>query len=210
MSPAASTIRASWSRIDAWLLTHAPASYALLAPPADPHEVEAAQAEMGVRFPLDLVESLACHDGLLAWANMFPSKPPLPVAQILAYWRMSEEIAGDDPDFREAHGEDSEPGWHHQWIPWAQSDGDAQVIDMRDGPHQGRVGTAPHDDTGSFDNGWPSLAAYLHDVAEALDCGGEVHQLAPFLTTDPKLWWSCPGETELNGEPLTPAPTLRP
>ncbi|WTP46287.1 SMI1/KNR4 family protein [Streptomyces sp. NBC_00190] len=192
------------------MLAHAPASYALLAPPADPAEIEAAQAEMGLRFPADLVESLACHDGLTEWANLLPDQPPQSIADILDHWRMRVEAAGDDSDFCEPDEESGEPWWHPQWIPWAQSHNTAQVIDMRDGPRQGRLGTAATNDTGHFAAGWPSLASYLTAVADALDHGGEVDGDVPYLTPQRELWWSCLGEAELNGEPLTPAPRAQP
>ncbi|MFZ3471165.1 SMI1/KNR4 family protein [Streptomyces sp. 4.24] len=207
VNPPVPPVRASWARIDAWLREHAPASYAHLAPPADPTAIGAAQAEMGLRFPADLTDSLLCHDGVLTWTNILPGPPPQPVARIVGHWRMSEEIAGDDADIREPFEPGGEPGWHRQWIPWAQSDGDAQVIDMREGPGQGRLGSAPHDDTGHFDDGHPSLAAYLAEVADVLDHGGLADACAPFLTEDGELWWDLEGETELNGRPLTPAPT---
>lgn len=207
--PEPQPVARSWARIDAWTRRHAPASYALLAPPADPVEVEAAQAAMGVRFPADLLESLACHDGITRWANLLPGRPPMSVAGMLAHWRMCVEIAGDDPDLTEPHGdgEDDEPWWHPQWIPWAQSDGDSQVIDMREGPGQGRLGSAPHADTPHFHDGWPSLAVYLTAVADVLDHGGEADGMVPYLTPEGELWWDFPDETELNGDPLTPAPT---
>ncbi|MFK0236318.1 DUF4259 domain-containing protein [Streptomyces vinaceus] len=135
--PTPQPVTRSWARIDSWMQRHAPASYALLAPPADPAEVEAAQEAMGVRFPADLLHSLACHDGLTEWANVFPDQPPMSVAGILDHWQMCVEIAGDASDPSELHG-DEEPWWHPQWIPWAQSDGDSQIIDMREGPGQGR------------------------------------------------------------------------
>ncbi|MGW6859481.1 SMI1/KNR4 family protein [Streptomyces xanthophaeus] len=206
MSSSAPSVRSSWDRIDAWLRAYAPASYELLAPPADPGRVEAAQAEMGLRFPADLVESLLCHDGLLGWGNLLPGEPPQPVALIVDHWRMCEEIAGDDKDLREASGPSDEPWWHVRWIPWAHGDGDAQVIDMREGPEQGRLGTSCHDDTGHFGGGWPSLAAYLAEVADVLEYGGMADGCVPYLTGEGELWWSFEGAADLNGQPLTPAP----
>ncbi|MFD8019543.1 SMI1/KNR4 family protein [Streptomyces lavendulae] len=207
MSSPVPSVRLSWDRIDAWLRAYAPASYELLAPPADPDRIEAAQAEMGVRFPADLVDSLLCHDGLLEWGNVLPGEPPQPLALIVDHWRMCEEIAGDDKDLREASYPSDEPWWHVRWIPWAHGDGDAQVIDMREGPEQGRLGTARHDETGHFADGWPSLAAYLAEVADVLHHGGRADGLVPFLTPDGELWWSFEDDADLNGEPLTPAPT---
>ncbi|MFJ3876794.1 DUF4259 domain-containing protein [Streptomyces sp. NPDC090077] len=208
--PAPQPVARSWARIGGWMRRHAPVSYALLAAPAEPAEVESAQQEMGVRFPADLLASLACHDGITEWANLLPGPPPLSVGGMLAHWRMCVEIAGDDPDLTEPHGdgEDDEPWWHPQWIPWAESDGDSQVIDLREGPGRGRLGSAAHDDTGRFDDGWPSLAVYLTAVADALDQGGEADGMTPYLTPEGELWWAFPGETELNGDPLTPARPL--
>ncbi|MGW5344078.1 DUF4259 domain-containing protein [Streptomyces sp. NPDC004050] len=213
--PAPQPVARSWARIDAWMQRHAPASYALLAPPADPAEVEAAQEAMGVRFPADLLESLACHDGITAWANLVPDQPPSSVAGIVDHWRMCVEIAeedaeeAEDADPTEPAGE-REPWWHPQWIPWAQSDGDSQIIDMREGPGRGRLGNAAHDDVGCFDDGWPSLAVYLTAVADALDHGGVVDGDVPYVTAKGELWWTVPGRTELNGAPLTPAPRTEP
>ncbi|MER6318862.1 SMI1/KNR4 family protein [Streptomyces sp. NPDC001581] len=206
MTPPVPPVRSSWDRIDGWLREHAPASYENLAPGAGPGAVEEAQAEMGLRFPADLTDSLLCHDGLLSWGNVMPGPPPQSVAQIVRHWRMCVEIEGDeDPSEPGEPGE--EPWWHPLWIPWAQSDGNAQVIDMREGPQQGRLGTACHDDTAHFEDGWPSLAAYLAEVADVLDHGGLADGCAPYLTCDGELWWDLEGETELNGDPLTPAPT---
>ncbi|MFD8999002.1 SMI1/KNR4 family protein [Streptomyces abikoensis] len=202
-------MRESWSRIDAWLRTHAPASFRVLAPPADPGTVEKAQMQMGLRFPSDLLDSLACHDGQTEWANVFPERPPVPVAEMVSFWQTSVELAGDDPDLCEPQEDGGEPWWHPQWIPWAHSDCDAQIIDMREGPARGRIGSSQHDDSASFHGGWPSLAAYLEEVADVLEHGGTVGPWAPYLTSDGELWWAFAGETTLNGSPLTPAPTSR-
>ncbi|MFF3015606.1 DUF4259 domain-containing protein [Streptomyces sp. NPDC057939] len=206
--PTPQPVARSWARIDAWMRQHTPTSYALLAPPAAPADVEAAQETMGLRFPTDLVESLACHNGITQWANLLPDQPPMSVAGMVEHWQMCIEIAGDDPDLTQPDGDD-EPWWHALWIPWAQSDGDSQIIDMREGPGQGRLGSAAHDDTGHFDDGWPNLATYLTAVADAFDHGTGVDGKAPFLTSTGDLWWARSGSTELNGTPLTPAPTTR-
>ena len=203
---AESMVTEAWARIDTWLSAHAPFDLALLNPPADPAAVADAQVEMGLRFPPELIASFACHDGLRRWANMFPMQPPRPIAQIVEHWRMCVKINQDLTNNDDTLTDDAEPWWHPQWIPWAEVDGDAQVIDMRDGPDRGAVRMTCHDDVG-LDTGWPSLGSYLTEVADVLDNGGVVKNYwTPYLTRRSELWWAPVGETELNGEPLTPAP----
>lgn len=195
-------ISISWSQIDAWLSAHAPASLALLNPPAADKDIAYAERIIGVAFPGHLRESLSIHDGLSAWGNLLPEQSPLSAVRIAEHWQMCMDI--HEPNDEEP-GE--EPWWHPLWIPWAESDGDAQVIDLRPGPGHGRLGTAVHDDGGDFEHGWPSLAAYLAAVAEALSYGGGVGGWYPYLTHDRQLWWDLgPDQTTLNRDPLTPAP----
>ena len=67
-------------------------------------------------------------------------------------------------------------------------------------------GWAAHDNPGDFSEAWPSLGAYLTNVADALETSGAVGAWHPYLTVHDELWWSLGGETELNGESLRPAP----
>jgi cell wall assembly regulator SMI1 len=85
-----------------------------------------------------------------------------------------------DRSGRGVRGEYDEPWWHELWLPFAEADGTAQVIDLRPGPGYLRVGFAIHDGTGDFDDGWPSLGAYLTDVADVLDHGGSVKSCRRF------------------------------
>ncbi len=202
--PTMPSVADSWARIDAWLAAHAPASLAALRPPAHPDSIADAQHELGVELPAELVASLSCHDGLHQSANLLPEAQPLAAHRIVEHWQMCMEIAGDTG--LQPRPWDDEPWWHPLWIPWAEDGGDAQVIDLRPGPGQGRVGVAVHDGGGDFSDAWPSLTAYLHAVAEALHVGGGVGPWYPYLRVDDGLWWDFAGESELNGEPLRPAP----
>jgi cell wall assembly regulator SMI1 len=197
-----SIVADAWARIDAWLDRHAPASAAVLAPPADPAEIAAAEATIGYAFPVELVESLRCHDGVLTWANVLPECPPASAAGIAAFWRMCMD---ELPAVAYAD-ETEEPWWHERWLPFAEADGTAFVIDMRPGPGYLRMGWAVHDGTGDFDDGWPSLGAYLTDVADVLDHGGTVRAWIPYLIGTTELWWDLPGHTHVNGQLLRPAP----
>jgi cell wall assembly regulator SMI1 len=42
------TVTAAWARIEDWLARHAPASATVLAPPADPAEIAAAEVALGL------------------------------------------------------------------------------------------------------------------------------------------------------------------
>ncbi|MFI7062001.1 hypothetical protein ACIBL3_13540 [Kribbella sp. NPDC050124] len=68
------TITQSWRSIDAWLTRHAPATYAVLAPPATDAELAA------MDLPPEVVESLRCHNGLTATSNTSTSAPVPPTA----------------------------------------------------------------------------------------------------------------------------------
>jgi cell wall assembly regulator SMI1 len=168
-----------------------PASLAVLRPSADPASIAAAQHELGLEFPPELVASLSCHDGLHDRASLLPGRP-LAVRQIVETWQMRMEIAEDTGGLQPRPWDD-EPWWHPLWIPWAEAEGDAQVIDLRPGPRQGRLGWAVHDSCADFSDAWPSLTAYLHAVAEAFHVGGGVGLEYPYLTVDDELWWDSTG-----------------
>ncbi len=196
----------SWRLIDSWLAKHVPSEFALLNPPAPPEEIEGAERVLGVRLPGDLVESLLCHNGMSTWTTVFPEQSPLPVSGIVDQWRTCMEVAADN-DGLTVRPWDDEPWWHPLWIPWAGSAGGSlQVIDLRAGPGEGRLGWAGHGGGGDFTESWPDLASLLHAVAHALHEGGGVGGLHPYLTSRGELWWDEPGSAELNGQPVTPAP----
>jgi cell wall assembly regulator SMI1 len=195
----------AWARIEGWMLRHAAVSAEMLAGPADPAAIAAAEAELGLAFPAELTESLLRHDGLVDWANVLPEAVPLSTAGIVEHRQMRMDIA-EDVDGFVAHREQDEPWWHELWLPFADADGDLQVVDLRPGPGYLRLGFAPHDNPAHFDDAWPSLGDYLSAVAHALETSSEAGEWFPYLTVDGELWWSLPGETELNGEPLRPAP----
>lgn len=205
MTDHSSAVCAAWSRIDTWLVAHAPRTFAELSPPADPADVERAQREMGLRFPQDLLDSLACHDGAEGWTTL-PEKPPLAVAEIVEVRRRGMALLRWSE--RQGHPLDGHgPHWHPLWIPWAESDGDAQVVDLRPGETYGQVGTVYHDESGLQDT-WPSLGAYLTEVADVLEHGGTVGLAAPYLTQDGGLRWELPQYVRPE-DGLTPAPRAR-
>lgn len=193
------TITESWRSIDAWLARHAPATYAVLAPPATGAELAA------MDLPPEVVESLRCHNGLTEWANVLPEGPPSSAAEIAANYRIRLDLAEDF-----VYPPDQEPYWHPAWIPWSDSDGDLQFVDLRPGPTHGQLALAPHDGPVDFIDAFASLTGYLQAVVHSLDHGTGINNWYPYLTTHHELWWDQgPDKRSVNDEPLARAPTLR-
>ncbi|MFF0340151.1 SMI1/KNR4 family protein [Kribbella sp. NPDC004875] len=189
------SITATWDQFDRWLAGHAPATYAVLAPPVTGAELHLAQRV--VELPPELIESLRCHNGLVSWANLLPEAPPSSAAQIAENWQLRMELAENVPSSA------PEPYWHPAWVPWADCDGDLQVIDLRPGPSRGQLGMAPHDGVGDFTDSWPDLSAYLSEVVHSLHHGTGVNGWYPYLTTHQELWWDRgPDQRVVNDEPL--------
>jgi cell wall assembly regulator SMI1 len=198
------TITESWQQIDAWLTRHAAATYAVLAPPATDADLQACNAV--VELPPELVESLRCHNGLTDWANILPEGAPSSTAEIAANWQLRMELAADFDGFT-VHPPNAEPYWHPSWIPYADSEGDLQIIDLRPGRAYGRVGMAYHDGSADFTESFPDLTTYLEAVAHALHTSTGVNGWYPYLTTHQELWWDQgPDKSTLNNEPLVRVP----
>ncbi|GAA4606517.1 hypothetical protein GCM10023107_76890 [Actinoplanes octamycinicus] len=184
----------AWARIEGWLHECSPATIGLLAGPAEPDLIRAAEEACGVTFPAELVESLRCHDGLAEWGSLLPEADPLGVTEIAERYEIRMDVAADVDGFA-VHEPNTEPWWHELWIPFAASGGDLQVIDLRPGSGRGRLGFAPNSDAGDFSTAWPSLGAYLTAVADALERGGTVGLWHPGHAADGTLRWELAGQT---------------
>jgi cell wall assembly regulator SMI1 len=205
-------VAVSWARIDAWLAAYAPASFTQLAPPATVAEIDAAEMVIGQPFPADLRESLLCHNGVQGGVSTAfpPYETPRSVDEIVAIWQSNMDTKLVEEGWVDEHF--GEPWWHPCWFAWAETDNEKLIIDNRPGPAQGRTGWHLHD-SGAVLNGWPSLAHYLNEVAEALYRTGVVGDNRPFLTSfdlddedfadDVELTWS---EDEDEDDARRPAP----
>ncbi|MEU8138167.1 SMI1/KNR4 family protein [Streptodolium elevatio] len=191
-------VTASWSRIDAWLVAHAPASLARLGPPADPAAVAAAERVLGVELPAELAASLACHDGIEPECRVFPEMDLLSVAGVVDQWELRNQVEAelfdDEEDLPPLEGD---PYWHRLWIPVGHFQGDLNVIDLRPGPGQGRMGWVSHDGSSSFaGEELGTLGTYLAALADTLTTG---RQPIPGLWEEPCVspdgelsWWGVP------------------
>jgi cell wall assembly regulator SMI1 len=205
------TVSEAWSRLDRWLARHAPASAALLAPPADPREITSAEAALGLTFPPQIIESLRRHNGVVNEAGLLPGKPLLSVADIVDQRGENISIA-EDLDEDEVD-DDEDPWWHRLWLPFASSDGDSQFVDLRPESFE-NIGWHWHD-SGAEHGGWFDLEDYLSNTADVLENGGDVScpgwaVRRPYLLGDdnPTLLWATEQSADTDwGAPLRPAPT---
>jgi cell wall assembly regulator SMI1 len=184
-------ISQAWSAIDGWLARFAPRSAAAQHPPATADAILAAEQEIGLRFPADVVQSLLRHDGQPRDSTEFPGYPLLSVAEIVETWQMMVEVAEDLGD--EGSDDSDDRWWHRAWLPVSELNGSLYVVDLRPGPGYGRLGWRPKDDIARFEQGPPTFAAYLTRIATALTNGGDVDGEVPYLTDDGMLAWDFRG-----------------
>lgn len=162
----------AWDRIDFWLGAHAPATFAMLHPPAPQEEIAAVQRRMGVTFPPDLVATLRRHDGADE-DFLLPTHDGLlgthGCEERSGFLRgMLAEVLDEDDD------EEGNDGayWHHRFVQFASYTitADGLTVDCRPGASFGAVGRF-FDGSGTDFGHAPSLGAYLGDVADSLERG---------------------------------------
>ncbi|MHC0430890.1 SMI1/KNR4 family protein [Streptomyces sp. O3] len=196
------SVTSAWLRIEAWLETHAPETFASLPGPAEPTAIAEAQEALGIPLPDALAESLLRHDGT-DYGTLIPSMWMLHDVRGLAReWQQRMQIHPEidhewDPE--QEYG----PWWHPQWIPIAWNGcGDSLVIDQRDCTKRGRIGIAWHDDVSHFEPvAWmESLPALLISVAIGLEerdwVGGDVPRV-----DNGELEWVDRDEADEEGDP---------
>lgn len=199
-------VTASWSRIDAWLAAHAPASLARLGPPAVPAALSSAERVLGVPLPAELAASLRCHDGVEPECHMFPEMDLLSTQGVVDQWELRNQVEEElfDEDDADLPWSNGNPFWHRLWIPVGHFQGDLHVIDMRPGPEQGRMGWVSHDGSSSFTGDeLPTLSTYLRYLADSLMTGPATDLWEdPHLNADGELIWWLP----LDPQGFRPAP----
>jgi cell wall assembly regulator SMI1 len=195
-------VHEAWQRIDRWLARHAPATLASLTPPADPAQLAAAQAELGVAFPADLVASLACHDGVAraqggAWYAQFrfpPSFRPVPVGELVVIWRRWVELLAAAPPDQYWAGRPPEVHLtayrRADWIPVATNgDGEELFVVGQPGEFYGWLGTARHGSKASYDDSEATVAALVRAVADGLEQGTPTARYLPVVNERGGLAW---------------------
>ncbi|MEU3521999.1 SMI1/KNR4 family protein [Streptomyces sp. NPDC006654] len=157
----------SWDRIDSWLREHAPRTFASLGPPAADDEIRAAQEELNVTFPPDLVASLRRHDGARSGEEAFRFMTHdrlLGLQEIVEATRFMRSVAADLDE------EEAESYWHPAYLKLGSYGvtADGLTIDCR--PGRGSYGVIGRffDETGTEFGRADSLGAYLAELAVQL------------------------------------------
>lgn len=180
----ADLVQDSWNRIDAWLREHAPRAFATLQPPAGEEEIAAAQEELGVTFPPDLVASLLRHNGAVDGVEAFRFSTDdrlLGVSGILGDTGFMRGVAHDLDE------EQAERYWHHGYVKFGSYGvtSDGLMIDCRTGRDSfGAIGRF-FDETGTSFGQADSLGGYLAELAGRLERG----QDGGAVTFNGRLFW---------------------
>ncbi|MFE2070637.1 SMI1/KNR4 family protein [Streptomyces sp. NPDC059467] len=158
----------SWDRIDSWLREYAPRTFASLGPPAADDEIRAAQEELNVTFPPDLVASLCRHNGARGGAEAFQFMTHdrlLGLQEIVEATGFMRSIAADLDE------EEAESCWHHDYLKFGsyKVTADGLTIDCRPGRDSYGVIGRFFDETGTAFGRAGSLGAYLAELAELAD-----------------------------------------
>ncbi|MFG2921854.1 SMI1/KNR4 family protein [Streptomyces sp. NPDC048305] len=198
----ADLVQDSWTRIDAWLSEHAPRTLATLLPPAEVEEIAAAQEELGVTFPPDLVASLLRHNGALEGPAAFRFSTG---DRLLGLGG----LLGDTGFMRavdQGPGGEDEDYWLHEYVKFGSYDStsDGLLVDCRTGRVSfGAVGRF-FDETGTRFGNADSLGRYLAELADTLGRGQE----AGVVTFNGRLLWETPppARPKLGADGPLPAP----
>ena len=171
-----SEIARAWERIEAWYAAQDAADR--LRPGATPEQITALEGFLGFALPAELDESLRRHDG--SSEGGWPTGTLLGTAGIQSEADTWRDLLGRgvfagnaDHDASEGRDEIRRGWWAHGWIPLdADGAGNGAAIDTTPGPagRAGQVIDMDHE-VGPSGPQHPTLAAYLHAIADRLDAG---------------------------------------
>lgn len=135
-----------WNRLEAWLEANAQEVLHGLNPPATREQIATAEAELGISFPPDVVETFLIHNG-----QVFNSPWLLDGWEFMSLERVVDEwgvwkglLDGGDFDGEgissNSDGHTVTDWWHPRWIPLTYDGaGDHHCLDLAPGP-LGKVG----------------------------------------------------------------------
>jgi cell wall assembly regulator SMI1 len=192
-----SGVESSWDRIVAWLRDHAPVSATHLGPAATTRDISVVEALLGRPLPADLLEwwQRSCGATGFAEARLIPGYTPYTVEQAVECREIMLEVTdSDDADIAvlaaEPAGSPCTPGWLPMWLPIANDGmGCDLFIDLRSGPSHGCIMKWDKYEAVTLPPLWPSTAAMLSEIADALEHGTLIQGYHPEARDDGILDW---------------------
>ncbi|MEU7640203.1 SMI1/KNR4 family protein [Streptomyces sp. NPDC039016] len=207
--------RDAWGRIEAWLEAHAPRSHRRLPAPAAEEEIQAVERELDVELPADLRAFYALHNGTgpdadFAWPT-WDGPLPIPPDQ----WDPERDPSGYllpeggiGPVGRLPYWVGGPAGCAHEdapeqrYVAFVASDPDGfygLFADCTPGAAHGTLGWYAEAEAPS-PGAWPSFAAYLTEVADALYAprGAGADRAAPGVV-EGCLQWDDPQSPVVEG-----------
>jgi cell wall assembly regulator SMI1 len=168
----------SWGEVLAWCRLHAPATAAAIRGPADDAALRDAQAEMGVRWPQELLAWLRLTNGAEPSLDgqMIPVfYAPLGVEEIVGEWKMltASTIPAEEVLAATAQPAGSDcSAFLPSWIPIATDFcGGYLFADLRSGARHGCIGEWYAEEGFSLGPTWDDIVHMLDTVAFALRAG---------------------------------------
>ncbi|MFI5763972.1 SMI1/KNR4 family protein [Streptomyces sp. NPDC051563] len=197
-------ISGSWTRIENWLAEHAPATYAALAPPADPSDIAALEHAISRPLLKPLRMSLLRHDGLLdGRSSLVPGFDGLLSArEISAEWRFLgqwyDKLEADEKGEEEVDYDFMRSGssrilfGHPQLIPIAREvGGGCLVVDHRPEIDRGRIHFTESTEgaTRRSHEMWTSLPVLMETIATSLENSQPLDDHMPVVDEAQRLDW---------------------
>ncbi|MFB9909061.1 SMI1/KNR4 family protein [Allokutzneria oryzae] len=193
------SVDSTWERIVAWLRTHTPVSAAHLGPPAVDKDIAVVEALLGRSLPTDLLAWWRHSCGVTGFVGsrvIPPRYAPYMVDEAVDCREGMLEAASCEDDaetavlLAEPAGSPCTPYWLPLWLPIAHDGGGNYLFaDLRSGPLTGCIMQWDEDEAAVTEPSWPSTAAMLAEIADALERGTDIEGYQPDARDDGTLDW---------------------
>ncbi|MFD4156968.1 SMI1/KNR4 family protein [Streptomyces hydrogenans] len=190
---AARVVEDAWRRVLDWLGLHAPGSHAALLDGADPERIDALEAELGVRVPVELraLWLLTAGDGGVAGAGCLPGNEALMSLDAVAavhrlrsgFQERQEALDALRPD------PDGFVAWRTSWLPVVSHGASDHTSGWYLDTESGYLGRWSRHHEGQPEE-LDTLGTYLEEVADMLEAPSLATRDTPGLVGDALVWGS--------------------
>lgn len=186
----------------------APRTAAGLRPPAPAAELDAAEAASGVSWPVALRELYETVDGEGDTAggdgSADGSITPEPLLSLAALSQTQESLAAPSRVAEPDEAGTSTPHYDRRLIPFAGTDDDLLVVDLREGEHSGAVlqwwdGLHGVDEVSEGAQHYPDLDAYFALAAHSVRTGEPLYIWRPVIA-DGRLEWELVDDDDIDAD----------